>query len=129
MKKLIWDKLPDCLLDKIYNYIYFPQSKSLLDDIVSYKYTIDYILNIINDNEYYPHVYTWYILWSIIILIEKGLNSTKAEKMEKLQYFVMNNNNKMIQKEGGLYWIKRYIKKISKNDRENLIKILNLNNI
>lgn len=129
MKKLIWDKLPNCLLNKIYNYIYFPQSKSLLDDIVSYKYTIDYILNIINDNEYYPYVFTWYILWRIIILSEKGLNSTKVEKLKMLQDFVMNNNNKMIQKEGGLYWIKRYIKKISKNDRENLIKILNLNNI
>lgn len=129
MKKLIWDKLPYCLLNKIYNYIYFPQSKSLLDDIVSYKYTIDYILNIINDNEYYPYVFTWYILWRIIILSEKGLNSTKVEKLKMLQDFVMNNNNKMIQKEGGLYWIKRYIKKISKNDRENLIKILNLNNI
>lgn len=129
MKKLIWDKLPNCLLNKIYNYIYFPQSKSLLDDIVSYKYTIDYILNIINDNEYYPYVFTWYILLRIIILSEKGLNSTKVEKLKMLQDFVMNNNNKMIQKEGGLYWIKRYIKKISKNDRENLIKILNLNNI
>lgn len=38
MTIIIWDKLPDCLLDKIYGYIYFLQHKIFLDYIISYIY-------------------------------------------------------------------------------------------
>ena len=43
---MIWDSLPDCLLEKVYEKIVISQPKNLLDDIKSYNYTIDCI----NDN-------------------------------------------------------------------------------
>ena len=40
---MIWDSLPDCLLETIYKKIVISQPNNLLKDIKSYKNTIDYI--------------------------------------------------------------------------------------
>ena len=38
---MIWDKLPDCLLERIYTMVVISQPINLLNDIKSYNYTID----------------------------------------------------------------------------------------
>lgn len=124
MSIIIWDKLPECLLDNIYEKIYLSQPKNLLDDIVSYKYTINYIKTLLYDNNVYNNI-DWDILWYIILLFESEDNKYKNLKMTNMKDFVINNNNIMIRYEGGLYWIKKYIIKMAKNDRYNLIKKLN----
>tara|TARA_B000000475_G_C15936907_1_gene423069 strand:- start:374 stop:760 length:387 start_codon:yes stop_codon:yes gene_type:complete len=124
MSIIIWDKLPECLLDNIYEKIYLSQPKNLLDDIVSYKYTINYIKTLLYDNNVYNNI-DWDILWYIILLFESEDNEYKNLKMTNMKDFVINNNNIMIRYEGGLYWIKKYIIKMAKNDRYNLIKKLN----
>ena len=40
---MIWDKLPECILDKIYSKIIYKQCNELLDDIRSYVFIIDFI--------------------------------------------------------------------------------------
>ena len=95
MSIIIWDKLPDCILDKIYEKIYLSQPKNLLDDIVSYKFTINYIKELYSllkgdDNTY------WKILWQIVLYFEVGDNKHKNLKMINMKDFVMNNNNIMI---------------------------------
>tara|TARA_B110001450_G_C17550607_1_gene452504 strand:- start:341 stop:745 length:405 start_codon:yes stop_codon:yes gene_type:complete len=125
MSIIIWDKLPDCILDKIYEKIYLSQPKNLLDDIVSYKFTINYIKELYSllkgdDNTY------WKILWQIVLYFEVGDNKHKNLKMINMKDFVMNNNNIMIRYEGGLYWVKKYIIKMTKNDRYNFIDKFNL---
>jgi len=124
MSIIIWDKLPECLLDNIYEKIYLSQPKNLLDDIVSYKYTINYIKTLLYDNNVYNNI-DWDILWYIILLFESEDNKYKNLKMTNMKDFIINNNNIMIRYEGGLYWIKKYIIKMAKNDRYNLIKKLN----
>ena len=124
MSIIIWDKLPECLLDNIYEKIYLSQPKNLLDDIVSYKYTINYIKTLLYDNNVYNNI-DWDILWYIILLFESEDNEYKNLKMTNMKDFVINNNNIMIRYEGGLYWIKKYIIKMTKNDRYNFIKKLN----
>jgi len=119
---MLWDNLPDCLLDKIYKYIYLTQPKDLLNDIKSYKYTVDYIDNI---NNYYGE---WNTLWYIMLFIEKNenfnLNNLNIKYFE-LKKYIINNNNLIIRYQGGLYWIKKYIIKMSICERMQLIKCLN----
>ncbi len=124
MSIIIWDKLPDCLLDNIYQKIYLSQPKNLLDDIVSYKYTINYIKQLLYDNDVDNNI-DWDLLWYIILVFESGDNKHKNLKMTHMKDFVINNSNIMIRYEGGLYWIKKYIIKMAKNDRYNFIKKLN----
>jgi hypothetical protein len=39
----IWDKLPDCILDKIYSKITYQQPKILLEDIKSYVLFMNFV--------------------------------------------------------------------------------------
>jgi hypothetical protein len=39
--------------------------------------------------------------------------------------YILNNNNLIIRDEGALYWIKRFIKKISIDERKHFINIIN----
>ena len=127
MTIIIWDKLPDCLLDKIYGYIYFSQPKNLLDDIISYKYTIDHIKHLLYDDV--ADDCDWYIIWRVMLYYERNsrLHIMHVNiKFKKLKKFIINNSNIMIKYEGGLYWIKKYISKMSKKKRDNFIKELNI---
>lgn len=116
---VIWDNLPDCLLENIYKKIYLTQPKELLDDIISYKNTMDYIANILN-------IYSdWYILWCILLIYENN-NIIVVEKMQVLKDYVLKNNNIMIRFEGGNYWIKKYIKLLTIDKRNCFIYDMNV---
>ena len=116
---VIWDNLPDCLLENIYKKIYLRQPKELLDDIISYKNTMDYIANILN-------IYSdWYILWCILLIYENN-NIIVVEKMQVLKDYVLKNNNIMIRFEGGNYWIKKYIKLLTIDKRNCFIYDMNV---
>ena len=117
-KKIIWDNLPDCLLDNIYKKIVYTQPKNLLDDIVSYTNTIKYIKNNLD-------LYSdWFILWCILLMCIND-NKEIEKKFKILKNYVNKNNNLMIRYEGGMYWIKRYMAKFSVKQRDDFIKYMN----
>lgn len=117
---LIWDKLPDCIIDKIYRYIYYKQPTILLDDIKNYNFTINYIENYIYNN--YNEELN--ILWIIIINFEKGNNKILNDKYNYILNYINNTNNLMIRYQGLFYYIKKYISKMSINDRNYLYNIM-----
>ena len=117
---LIWDKLPDCIIDKIYTYIYYKQSTNLLNDIINYHYTIDYIKN-------YIHCYNVHeenILWTIMLYFQKGDNTFITYKFDNICYFVNNTNDLIYRYQGLFYFIKKYIYKMSIDNRNFLISLL-----
>lgn len=117
---LIWDKLPDCIIDKIYTYIYYKQSANLLNDIKNYHYTIDYIKN-------YIHCYNVHeenILWTIMLYFQKGDNTFISDKFDNICYFVNNTNDLIYRYQGLFYFIKKYIYKMSIDNRKFLISLL-----
>lgn len=112
MNTLIWDKLPDCILDKIYSKIIYKQNKDLLEDIRSYTLTINFIKgNIIvnNDNTYKE------LLWYLILYYDKDKDDNKKIHDKYINII----NSKLV-----LYYIKRYIMKLNTNDRYRLIRLL-----
>lgn len=107
MNTLIWDKLPDCILDKIYSKIIYKQNKDLLEDIRSYTLTINFIVN--NNNTYNE------LLWYLMLYYDKDNrdNKTIHDKYEN----IVNSNMELL-------YIKRYIMKINTDDRYRLIRLL-----
>ena len=99
-----WDKLPDCILDKIYSKIIYKQSYELLDDIKSYVFIMNFIKSdyISIDN----------ILSYIIFNYEINLNYGK--KLNKYQVLKCNNNE--------LSYIKRKIVKLNSSERYSFIR-------
>lgn len=79
---MIWDKLPDCILDKIYSKIIYKQSYELLEDVRSYVF----IMNFINSN----YTSKENILSYIIFNYEHNLNT--KEKLNKYEVLKYNNN-------------------------------------
>jgi len=71
-KNMIFDNLPDDIIDKCYNYIYYPQSSYLLKEIKD-----TYIINILNKhnensiiNIFYKLLKLWHIKYAISMINE-----------------------------------------------------------
>ena len=122
---MIWDNLPNCLLEKVYKNILLTQPNKLLDDINNYKYTINYIHNNLEEHKFDDGVDEWYILLLIIDIYLHEDDIVKYELFLKLEKYVKENNNLLIRYQGGFYWINRYIAKMSIIDRKHLIDYLN----
>jgi len=101
---MIWDKLPDCILDKIYSKIIYKQSYELLDDVRSYVF----IMNFIKSN--YTSVDN--ILSYIIFNYESNLNYGK--KLNKYHVLKCNNNE--------LSYIKSKMLKLTASERYSFLK-------
>jgi len=122
---MLWDYLPDDIQDIIYKKILYTQPKKLQNDLISYVNTIEKI-------EYRNRItidYTdWEILWFLVLLYYKNNNNKEKEKhFNYMKDFVLNNNNIMIRYDGVMYWIKKYVKQLSIEDRKYVIYSMNKN--
>lgn len=101
---MIWDKLPDCILDKIYSKIVYKQSYELLEDIRSYVFTMNFIKSdyISIDN----------ILSYIIFNYEININY--EERLNKYNIIIYNNNQ--------LRYIKSKMLKLTSSERYSFLK-------
>lgn len=125
MVNMIWDSLPDCLLEKVYEKIVISQPKNLLDDIKSYNYTIDCINDNLELNQFVGRYNEWLILIYILgIYFKKESLEYRTNKFIELQLFVKNTNNLSIRYQGGFYWINRFVSKMSISERNILVSHL-----
>tara|TARA_B110000858_G_scaffold195740_2_gene252861 strand:- start:1309 stop:1674 length:366 start_codon:yes stop_codon:yes gene_type:complete len=119
---MIWEKIPDDILDIIYKKIIYSHPKNLRDDLVSYINTMD----LIKSRDCIIFNYTdWEILWFLVLSFYKNDNKEKQEHYYSMQKYILKNNNLMIRFEGAMYWIKKYIKNISIQDRIDFIYSMN----
>ena len=107
----IWDKLPDCILDKIYSKITYPQPKHLLEDIKSYVLFMKFVNS--------GHMNINRILWNLI-LYNSFYNDNKS-KDDKFRNIVLNNND---DHEYIYNYIKKYAKIISINERYRIMNFI-----
>tara|TARA_B110000259_G_scaffold188266_1_gene246071 strand:+ start:5170 stop:5538 length:369 start_codon:yes stop_codon:yes gene_type:complete len=121
---MIWDNLPNCLLEKVYTNILLTQPNKLLDDINNYKYTINYIHDNVEEHKFDDGADEWYILLLIIDIYLHEDDIVKYELFLKLEKYVKENKNLLIRYQGGFYWINRYIAKMSIIDRKQLILLI-----
>lgn len=122
---MIWDNLPDCLLEKAYKKILLTQSDKLLNDISNYKYTINYIRNNLEEHKFDDGADEWYVLLLIIDIYNSNEDELKKTMLFlSLKKYVKENKNLLIRYQGGFYWINRYIAKMSIIDRKQLIDYL-----
>jgi hypothetical protein len=122
---MIWDNLPDCLLEKAYKKILLTQSDKLLNDISNYKYTINYIRNNLEEHKFDDGADEWYVLLLIIDIYNSNEDELKKTMLFlSLKKYVKENKNLLIRYQGGFYWINRYIAKMSIIDRKKLIDYL-----
>jgi hypothetical protein len=127
---MIWDSLPDCLLETIYKKIVISPPKNLLDDIKSYKNTIDYINDNLEKNQFVGRYNEWLILLYILkIYFEKESLEYRTIKFIEFEQYIENNNNLQIKYQGGFYWINRYVAKMSISERNSLVSCLNGDNL
>lgn len=125
MVNMIWDSLPDCLLEKVYEKIVISQPKNLLDDIKCYNYTIDCINDNLELNQFVGRYNEWLILIYILgIYYKKESLEYRTNKFIELESFVENTNNLSIRYQGGFYWINRFIAKMSIVERNILVNML-----
>ena len=125
MVNMIWDSLPDCLLEKVYEKIVISQPKNLLDDIKSYNYTINCINDNLELNQFVGRYNEWLILIHILgIYFKKESMEYRTNKFIKLQTFVKNTNNLSIRYQVGFYWINRFVAKMSISERNILVRHL-----
>ena len=106
----IWDNLPDCLLDKIYSKIIFPQPKKLLYDIESYILFMDFV------NSGYVNINS--ILLNLI-LIDARIPDNKDKITEFNDILVKDIN---IYSNYVLKCIKKYALKITPDMRYKIIR-------
>ena len=86
---MIWDQLPDCLLEKIYKKIVISQPKNILDDIKSYNYTINCINNDLESNQFVWRHNEWLILIYILDIYYKiESQEYKTNKFIELEEFI-----------------------------------------
>lgn len=123
---MIWDSLPDCLLETIYKKIVISQPKNLLEDIKSYKNTINYINDNLEENQFIGRYNEWLILLYILeIYFEKESLEYRTNKFIEFEQYIENNNNLQIKYQGGFYWINRFVAKMSISERNSLVSSLN----
>jgi hypothetical protein len=122
---MIWDSLPECLLDKVYEKIVISQPKNLLDDINSYNSTIDFINHNLELNQFVGRYNEWLILIYILdIYFKKKSVEYRTNKFIELESFIENTNNLSIRYQGGFYWINRFVAKMSISERNILVRHL-----
>jgi len=114
---MLWDNLPDDIQDIIYRKIVYTQPKKLQNDLISYVNTIKQIENNNRNNIILSNT-DWDILWLLVLLYYKKDNKEKNNHFNYMKEYILNNNNIMIRYHGAMYWIKKYIKKISIEDRK-----------
>tara|TARA_B110000444_G_C18801110_1_gene577506 strand:- start:263 stop:655 length:393 start_codon:yes stop_codon:yes gene_type:complete len=130
MVNMIWEELPDCLLETIYKKIVISQPKNLLEDIKSYNYTINAINDNLELNQFLGRHNEWLILIYILdIYYKTKTQDYKTEKFIEFEKFVSTNNNLLIRYQGGTYWINRFVGKMSISERNTFIVYLNGDNI
>ena len=126
MVNMIWEELPDCLLETIYKKIVISQPKNLLDDIKSYNYTINCINNDLELKQFVWRHNEWLILIYILnIYFKKESQEYRTNKFIEMEKFIKNNNNLQIKYQGGFYWINRFVGKMSISERNTFIWYLN----
>tara|TARA_B110000858_G_C17802503_1_gene476057 strand:+ start:409 stop:744 length:336 start_codon:yes stop_codon:yes gene_type:complete len=101
---IIWDALPECLLNKIYSKIIYNQPKNLLEDIKSYIFIIDFIKS--------KYVHIDKILLYIIMNYDNSLNDN--QKKEKYYFIKLKNKE--------LNYIKRKIIKMNSVQRFYIVR-------
>ena len=130
MVNMIWEELPDCLLETIYKKIVISQPENLLEDIKSYNYTINAINDNLELNQFLGRHNEWLILIYILdIYYKTKTQDYKTEKFIEFEKFVSTNNNLLIRYQGGTYWINRFVGKMSISERNTFIVYLNGDNI
>tara|TARA_B110000003_G_scaffold143534_1_gene144740 strand:+ start:5489 stop:5881 length:393 start_codon:yes stop_codon:yes gene_type:complete len=130
MVNMIWEELPDCLLETIYKKIVISQPENLLEDIKSYNYTINAINDNLELNQFGERHNEWLILIYILdIYYKTKTQEYKTEKFIEFENFVETNNNLSIRYQGGNYWINRFVGKMSISERTTFICYLNGDNI
>jgi len=130
MVNMIWEELPDCLLETIYKKIVISQPENLLEDIKSYNYTINAINDNLELNQFVERHNEWLILIYILdIYYKTKTQEYKTEKFIEFENFVETNNNLSIRYQGGNYWINRFVGKMSISERNTFICYLNGDNI
>lgn len=126
---MIWDSLPDCLIETIYKKILIPQPKKLLDDIKSYNYTIYYINYYLELNKFITSNDEWFIVLLCINILYNEEEESERNKFIELQKFIEYNNNLSIIFHGRVYWINKLVAKMSISNRNSLINYLNIDDI
>ena len=119
---MLWDNLPDDLQDIIYKKIVYTQPKKLQNDLISYVNTIEKI-------EYRNRItmdYTDFdILWFLVLLYYRKDNKDKEKHFNDMKDYVLNNRDLWIRYDGAMFWIRKYVKKISIEDRKYFIYNMN----
>lgn len=123
---MLWDNLPDDIQEIVYKKIVYKQPKILQNDIISYINTmnkIEYcIYNKAHDSNW---DIDWNILWLLVLLYYNKDNYEREKYYNDMKDYILNNNNLIIRYEGAMYWIKRFVKKISIDERKHFINIIN----
>lgn len=102
---VIWDNLPECILDNVYEKVIYNYPENLLEDIRSYVLTIKYIERtylLIDD-----------ILWYILL--------TYNEDLKYIDKYCKFANIRIKKKE--LKYIKKYIKMMTPFERYKLLNM------
>ena len=124
MVNMIWEELPDCLLETIYKKIVISQPENLLEDIKSYNYTINAINDNLELNQFVERHNEWLILIYILdIYYKTKTQEYKTEKIIEFENFVETNNNLSIRYQGGNYWINRFVGKMSISERNRKVVV------
>ncbi len=112
MTSVIWDSLPDCVLDNIYTKIYYPKPENLLKEIkeVYIEKTEEKKLEKI----YYHYLQKWHLKYA------KNLSEIENE-YEMCKILIQSYNNYYYRIE---LWIEEIIKLLSCFENENLVEII-----
>ena len=124
--KMLWDNLPDDIQEIVYKKIVYKQPKILQNDIISYINTMNEIEYCIYNQEHDSNWdIDWNILWLLVLLYYNKDNYEREKYYNDMKDYILNNNNLIIRYEGAMYWIKRFVKKISIDERKHFINFIN----
>ena len=117
MTKVIWDSLPDCILDKIYEKIYYPKPKNLLNEIKDIY--IKKILEKIEEKDfkkiYYIFLHKWHLRYA------KDLINEMENEYDMCNVYISSHTNKNNRIE---LWIKEIYSLIANLNKVNIILII-----
>ena len=95
MTKVIWDSLPDCILDKIYEKIYYPKPNNLLNEIEKYGEIREYLYYIrkIDDIDTFLELYYDLLVVYLSVDIDNkvpvsvDINNLSIDAINKFKYY------------------------------------------